>query len=413
MSDTDDRQQPEIEEPALPRALLDAYVPPQPPSDLVDRIMARIEATAAESTPEALATRPRRRAWYAVAAVAAVAVAIGLVLVLRPAPRAAAIEGEVTATAPRHVPLGERADVLLDPGATIAFSVEPDGRCHVVQSRGTALYSVRRGAAFVVSTPAGRVSVLGTRFSVEVRDMRASLAKNASLAATAAVLVTVALYEGRLLFENEHGRVAMAEGAVASARPGEAPTLTSPAEPSLDVEEPTPRVRRFKTPEAREALRQAIETARRETTSRTTDHDRQAAHVPSVAADGGSQEEVESRQAITKKYIRETIVEIVPLLAECYEATLEQHPEAVGRVRVRFNIVGAEDVGGLVETAEIEEADESMSGYPDFDECLVQTILSLQFAPPEGDGELVVSFPFFFDPADDDSSDTAPEEGRR
>lgn len=308
------------------------------------------------------------------------------------------------ATAPRRIVLGDRAEALLEAGAAIAYSLEPDGTCHVVQHRGEVRYQVRPGEDFVVETPAGRVTVLGTQFSVEVEEMSTSMSKRAALGATATILVTVTLYAGHLLFENEHGQLALAEGEIATARPGEAPSMSSATEDEPVVERPGSRVSRFKSSEARETLRRAIESARRE------DLRREAARDPSSASGEEFPDMPERpRGTLPREYIQETVREISPLIAECYETTLEQAPTAEGRVVVSFTIVGEEDVGGLVETAEIVEIDERFDELPDFDECIVQTILSIEIEPPEGGGEVNVTYPFTFHSRGDEDSHVAEE----
>lgn len=391
---------------ALPKEQLAAYGPPPPPPDLVDRIMANVEMAASRPESSSSRGRPARRSsitLMAFGAVAAAALAI-IVMVFRSPPGTSTIGEEVVAAAPRRMALGDRAEALMETGAAIAYSLDHDGKCHVVQRRGEVRYQVRGGEEFVVETPAGRITVLGTQFSVEVEEMRATMRKKAAFGAAATLLVTVALYEGHLLFENEHGQLALAEGDIATAGLGEAPSLSSATEDEPVVDRPVSRVSRFKSSQARETLRRAIEAARQEDLRREATRD-----LSSESGEVAPEMPERPRGTLPREYIRETVGEITPLIAECYDTTLEQSPTAEGRVTVSFTIVGEEDVGGLVETAEIVEIDESLAELTDFDECIVQTILSIEIDPPEGGGEVNVTYPFIFHSSGDEETETLEE----
>jgi hypothetical protein len=95
----------------------------------------------------------------------------------------------------------------------------------VLQPLGDVFYRVEPGGPFVVATPAGDVTVLGTCFRVEVMDMKASkpaiTGAVVGAAITATVLVTV--YEGRVLLANEKGKTEVKAGERATAGSGGAP----------------------------------------------------------------------------------------------------------------------------------------------------------------------------------------------
>ncbi len=114
--------------------------------------------------------------------------------------------------------------------------------------------------------------------------------------------------------------------------------------------------------------------------------------APDAATDGDPTEPVVSNTlapAYVKQVVRE---EFVPLARECFDAVLEDRPDFEGKTVIRFTIAGHQEVGGVVETAEEVESDLP----PEMGECLVESMMSLTFDPPEGQGRLTVEHPFWF-----------------
>jgi hypothetical protein len=102
---------------------------------------------------------------------------------------------------------------------------------------------------------------------------------------------------------------------------------------------------------------------------------------------------------ISPEYIRERVREdFFPLARECYEAALERQPKLAGKLIISFVIVGDEDVGGVVDSAELAEgstlADEELST------CMLESMLSLSFVAPSGGGSVSVTYPFELSPGD-------------
>jgi hypothetical protein len=122
--------------------------------------------------------------------------------------------------------MGRRAVAVAEPGAHVAWRVGARGAARVEQTGGEVFYRVERGGPFVVETPAGQVSVLGTCFRVEVRPMRQALVGAAVGAVAATAIVTV--YEGRVAVKSAHGETALAAGEKASLRVGDAPRNDAP-----------------------------------------------------------------------------------------------------------------------------------------------------------------------------------------
>lgn len=112
---------------------------------------------------------------------------------------------------------------------------------------------------------------------------------------------------------------------------------------------------------------------------------------------------------LDKDYIRNTVREdVVPLVRECYNDLLEKAPATDGRMVLKFTIMGDESVGGIVE--EMEFGEDSEIRDEGFRECVAETMRSTVFAPPEGGGVVVVTYPFIFT-TDPDAEARVPSEG--
>ncbi|MDB4967599.1 MAG: hypothetical protein JWN44_3288, partial [Myxococcales bacterium] len=195
-----------------------------------------------------------RRGWSLAVGAATLATAAALMVWLRPS---APLGGERTAdhsvSERTTFNVGGRATAVAEGGSALAWKVTPGGKARVEQRAGDVFYRVEKGGPFVVSTPAGEVTVLGTCFRVELRptNMETSVDKKSMVAASVGALVAttilVTVYEGRVLLANERGRAELhagdrgtAEGAGAPSRQeGGATTASSavpaPAPPSLDA----------------------------------------------------------------------------------------------------------------------------------------------------------------------------------
>jgi hypothetical protein len=245
----------------------------------VDTLLAFDEGEAdVDAAWRALQTRtsdpsPRRARGWVVAALVVVAAAVFAVMWMR---RPSASAGEVDATARQTVAIGHRGVAVVDPGAVMHWRVDEDGAAHVQQSAGAVFYRVNEGDAFVVETPAGRATVTGTCFTVEVEPMGNGIKLGASALAGAAGMATVMLtvHEGSVVLDNGAGRVEAEAGQRAHARAGSAPALGDAGDerrkgdsgPKVDNESRYSRLVRENI-EQRRALRQmreALDAARRD-----------------------------------------------------------------------------------------------------------------------------------------------------
>lgn len=96
-----------------------------------------------------------------------------------------------------------------------------------------------------------------------------------------------------------------------------------------------------------------------------------------------------------KDIIRSTIASVKPLIAECHELAQLSDPTLEGMVGVRFYISDELDIAGLVTEAEISIR---KGGFVppnlDFEQCLQETMLSLEFEGMSRD--IAVTYPFVF-----------------
>lgn len=97
--------------------------------------------------------------------------------------------------------------------------------------------------------------------------------------------------------------------------------------------------------------------------------------------------------SLDQEYIRKAIAELSPLFAECYELALADDKGAEGKLTVAFS-VAADTRGGIVESAEIDEA--ASAKHPLLQECIRETIYTLDLPAPKGGGIVHIRYPFTF-----------------
>jgi RNA polymerase sigma-70 factor (ECF subfamily) len=100
--------------------------------------------------------------------------------------------------------------------------------------------------------------------------------------------------------------------------------------------------------------------------------------------------------SLDREYIQDRIRDVVPLIKECYEMAIEQDPTTSleGKLVVNFTIDAEEEVGGYVAEAELADPEAALGQA--IGECVTETIYSIEFEPPEGGGQMTVSYPFVF-----------------
>jgi transmembrane sensor len=115
-----------------------------------------------------------------------------------------------TSLTSRTLRLDDGSFVRLSPGSRLEASLGMDRRTVTLEGRGFFAVAPQKGRPFVVHTPAGQVSVLGTRFEVsqQASDLR------------------TVVVEGRVALATPEGQVEVPAGNVGFAQPGSRPTVT-------------------------------------------------------------------------------------------------------------------------------------------------------------------------------------------
>lgn len=90
---------------------------------------------------------------------------------------------------------------------------------------------------------------------------------------------------------------------------------------------------------------------------------------------------------LDKEVIRRVIREHINDVRRCYEAGLAKKPGLEGRVIVRFTVAASGSVSGA-------KMQESTMNDPPTEECITAAVKTWKFPRPEGDGPVVVSYPF-------------------
>ena len=106
-------------------------------------------------------------------------------------------------------------------------------------------------------------------------------------------------------------------------------------------------------------------------------------------------EQSEKPGELPKEYIQQQVREIVPLVKECYEMSLEQQSDLAGSLKVQFVIVGDEEYGGLIEESKILEGS-TLANSAGLAECVRETMYAIKLKAPKGGGRVVVNYPFIF-----------------
>ncbi len=107
-------------------------------------------------------------------------------------------------------------------------------------------------------------------------------------------------------------------------------------------------------------------------------------------------------QKLDKEYVQERLREdFQPLAKECYDAALKHDPSLAGKMIIEFTIVGDESVGGIVDSATLVDDSSLVSALDDsalvekeLSLCMLESMMSMSFAPPKHGGITTVRVPF-------------------
>ncbi|MBK8628435.1 MAG: FecR family protein [Saprospiraceae bacterium] len=107
--------------------------------------------------------------WKMVAAIASIAVAI--LLIFKPLSHGDYLKTYKASITQRiKEPFPDGSAVTLNPGSEVTFNSKKWEQERRVSLKGLAFFEVRKGASFVVETDKGKITVLGTSFSVDTRN---------------------------------------------------------------------------------------------------------------------------------------------------------------------------------------------------------------------------------------------------
>ncbi|WAS97506.1 hypothetical protein [Nannocystis punicea] len=88
--------------------------------------------------------------------------------------------------------------------------------------------------------------------------------------------------------------------------------------------------------------------------------------------------------------------ELMPLVDECHALVREEHPDLAGMLVLDLEILGDEDIGGVVNTLEPGKGNEIAE--PALLECVRESLLATTLPPPEQGGRDAISLSMRFDP---------------
>lgn len=112
--------------------------------------------------------------------------------------------------------------------------------------------------------------------------------------------------------------------------------------------------------------------------------------------------------SLPAEFIRGRIREdFVPMAGECYASLLRRRPGVGGRVVMEFEIVADANHGGLVEDARFVAGDGGVADAgleeAEFLTCMRESMMTVAFLRPEGEGRVTVRYPFRLSPDDEDA----------
>lgn len=110
---------------------------------------------------------------------------------------------------------------------------------------------------------------------------------------------------------------------------------------------------------------------------------------------------------LDKQYIRSRVQELIPLVQECYENELPENDRPSGTLLLHFTLEGEPEVGGIVGESEVKGG--SLADRKDFVQCVVETMFTLEFEPPEEGGFISVDYPLTFESVPEDPSQSAKQ----
>lgn len=86
------------------------------------------------------------------------------------------------------------------------------------------------------------------------------------------------------------------------------------------------------------------------------------------------------------------------LVNECYQEALVRDPTLEGTITIDFKVIGEPDVGGAIETSEIDPRYTTITGHEDFADCVRESVFALTLPAPPSGGTITVNVPYVLIP---------------
>lgn len=225
-----------------------------------------------------------------------------------------------------------------------------------------------------------------------------------------ALFVTAMLLAGLMLWRPWQTRPNADGSTLAAATPTEPHQASSPfrSEPARAVQvlraDSKRKVNKQERQRYRTAIREALSRRATPTSETTTESPPKTSKTRAAQAPGAAPLRDRSGGKLAG-LVKDLQDDVLPLADECYAQSIERDPTLAGGLDLQFQIIGDQDVGGLVENVEL--LDSSEISNPQMLECMRETLLSTIFPAPEDSGSKGVKLTLQFSP-DDAASGESP-----
>ena len=104
-----------------------------------------------------------------------------------------------------------------------------------------------------------------------------------------------------------------------------------------------------------------------------------------------------ANKAFVEAWHKAMAEQLLPIAHDCYNSALRQDPKLAGTLFFDFTLIGVEEIGGVIEEAEIGE--ESTLDSEFVRECLRESLMIVTFDPPPDGGRTKITYgPLTFEP---------------
>jgi hypothetical protein len=355
---------------------------PRAPAGFEDRVMVRVAKQ-----------QLRRRARMAVLAVAAAATAAAAVWLVAGRLRSGQPTDDFTVAAGAQRELGTgdgRSVLIVGPAGGRA------GKGGPLLTRGHARLE---GDGASLRTPDACVTALGGGAQVELevserRPMTITTKQAGAAAAVAATALTIHVLHGRARVDGTPPAAAHLELAVgdrALLQAGRPPVALRTAHPAAIAVAGGPAPTPAPSPGAT-----ALAPSRPQGPE---------AAPPAGRAETSNETGSSAPGSLDKEVIRAGMQSLLPRLKTCYEEGAARTPGLAGRVVLKF-LIRTREGRGRVDEAEVDPSNAGSDGdlnSPLVEQCVLNALAEVEFPAPAGEGEVLVSYPIAFAPAEPDA----------